>query len=81
MSSLAVRIALLAGIGAIALTVPATASLSVSGSMDAPAAHAITAQYAAQPMCDEGGGRMRPCSMGGMYKKKKPKTGKTDKKD
>src|SRR5262245_7450299 len=74
MRSLAIHIALLAGLGMIVVAAPAAASLAVSGSNDAHPARATTARYAGQPMCDEGGGRIRPCSMGGAYKKKKHKT-------
>jgi hypothetical protein len=73
MRSLAIRIALVAGLGMIVVAAPAAASPAVSGSNDAHPAKATTARYAGQPMCDEGGGRIRPCDMGGAYKKKKQK--------
>jgi hypothetical protein len=58
MKSLTIRILLLAGIGAIAMMVPATASPTVSGSTHARPVHAIEVQYArtctatdTDPMC------------------------------
>jgi hypothetical protein len=73
MKSLAIRAALLAGIGTVAMTLPA-ASLPSSGSMDARQAKPIATQYAASPYdcyTDDGYGRKRSCSAN--FKKKTKK--------
>jgi hypothetical protein len=64
MKSLAIRAALLAGIGTVAMTLPA-ASLPSSGRTDARQVKPVATQYAAQPYdcyTDDGYGRKRSCS-------------------
>jgi hypothetical protein len=73
MKSLAIRAALLAGIGTVAMTLPA-ASLPSSGSTDARQAKPVAVQYAASPYdcyTDDGYGRKRSCSAS--FKKKTKK--------
>ena len=75
MKSLAIRAALLAGIGTVAMTLPA-ASLPSSDRSDARQSKPVAAQYAASPYdcyTDDGYGRKRSCSASFKKKgKKKP---------
>ena len=71
MKSLAMRAVLLAGLGTIAMTLPAP-SLPSPDRTDVRQSKAITTQFAANPydcFTDDGYGRKRPCSAG--FKKKK----------
>jgi hypothetical protein len=73
MKSLAIRAALLAGIGTVAMTFPA-ASLPSSDRTDVRQSKPIAAQYAASPYdcyTDDGYGRKRSCSAS--FKKKTKK--------
>jgi hypothetical protein len=75
MKSLAIRAALLAGIGTVAMTLPA-ASLPSSDRTDARQAKPAAVQYAVSPYdcyTDDGYGRKRSCSASFKKKgKKKP---------
>lgn len=73
MTSLALRVAILTGIGIAAMTLPAAASLTTAGDRAVPIA-AAAAQYAQQGCwVDDGYGRRRPCDAIRYKSKKKNK--------
>jgi hypothetical protein len=78
MAPLSIRVTLLAGIAAIAMTVPATASLAIWGSTNARLAQASATQQYAQGSVP----RDRAAGIPGLnYKSKKSKSAKSKKTD